>query len=249
MKRRFVQYFTRLRQQFKLAIGRLRGRKIVHVLHIGKTGGTAVKAALREHCDRGDFMITLNPHNVSLKDIPQGDQVVFFLRDPIARFVSGFVSRRRKGQPRYYTEWSNGEKEAFEHFSTPNALALALTSEDPEEQAAARRAMLAIEHVKDSYMRWFESEAYFQSRLSAIALIGFQETLNEDFERFKRMFNLPSDLVLPSDPVKAHRNPDNLDTSLDELALDNLREWYKADLAFEKVCRQLAIRRRQEYEF
>jgi len=249
MKRRLVQYFTRLRRQFKLALCRLRGRKIVHVLHIGKTGGTAVKAALSGHCDRGDFMITLNPHNVTLRDIPQGDQVVFFLRDPIARFVSGFLSRQRKGRPRYYTEWSNGEKEAFEHFSTPNALALALTSEDPEEQAAARQAMLAIEHVKDSYMRWFDSEAYFLSRLSDIALVGFQETLNEDFEQLKRMFGLPSDLVLPSDPVKAHRNPDNLDTSLDELALDNLREWYKADLAFEEVCRQFAIRRRQEYEF
>lgn len=240
MKRKIVQFLTRLRQRIKLSLLRRRGRKIVHILHIGKTGGTAVKAALSKYCDRSDFVITLNPHTVRLRDIPQGDQVVFYLRDPVARFVSGFLSRQRKGQPRYYTEWSNGEKEAFERFSTPNDLACALTSQDPEQQATAHRAMRAIEHVKDSYLRWFDSEAYFLSRQSDIALIGFQETLNEDFELLKRMLDLPADLALPSDPIKAHRNPENLDTSLGEQARHNLREWYTADFAFLELCRQQA---------
>jgi hypothetical protein len=244
MKQKIVQLLKRLRQRIKLAILRLKGRNIVHVLHIGKTGGTAVKAALREHCNSGDFVITLNPHTVHLRDIPQGDQVVFFLRDPVARFVSGFLSRQRKGQPRYYTEWSTGEKAAFERFSTPNSLALALTSPDPEEQAAAHRAMLAIEHVKDSYIRWFESEAYFLSRLPDITLIGFQETLNDDFEQLKRMLSLPADLRLPSDPIKSHRNPENLDSSLGEQALHNLGEWYKSDFEFLELCRQQAIHKR-----
>jgi hypothetical protein len=228
---------THLSQKIKSALWRLRGRKIVHVLHIGKTGGTAVKAALSEHCDSGIYKFTLNPHNVSLKDIPRGDQVVFFLRDPITRFVSGFLSRQRKGQPRYYAEWSKGEKEAFGRFPTPNALALALGSNSPQERAAAQNAMRAIEHVKDSYMCWFHSVAYFQSRLSDIALIGFQETLNDDFERLKRMFGLPAELALPGDPVKSHRNPETLDTSLDVLARENLREWYEADLAFIELVR------------
>lgn len=244
MNRRIAKFLARLRQHVSLAWLRWRGRKIVHVLHIGKTGGTAVKAALRGYRCRGDVVITLNPHSVRLQDIPPGDRVVFFLRDPIARFVSGFLSRQRKGQPRYYTEWSPAEKAAFERFPTPNALALALSSDDPDERRAAQDAMRTIEHVRDSYMRWFGSIEYFESRLTDVALIGFQETLKDDFTRFKRMFGLPHEIALPSDPVKAHRNPETQEKSLDARALDNLRQWYRADLDFLGLCRRVAAGQR-----
>lgn len=238
MMYRIKKMIARLRLRIDLARQRGRGKRIVHVLHIGKTGGTAVKAALRGHTEVGEYLITLNPHWVGLRDIPRGDRVVFFLRDPVARFVSGFLSRQRKGQPRYYTEWTPGEKAAFERFESPRALAHALSSANAEEKAAARRAMRAIEHVKDSYMRWFDSEAYFLSRQSDVLLIGFQETLGADFERLKRALGLPDALALPNDPVKAHRNPEKLDTSLDDLAVRNLRDWYRADLDFIEACRR-----------
>ena len=55
---------------------------------------------------------------------------MFFVRDPISRFVSGFNSRLRKGLPKMYFPWAPGEKLAFSRFATPNQLALALSSSD-----------------------------------------------------------------------------------------------------------------------
>ncbi len=45
-----------------------------------------------------------------LRNITEGEGIIFFLRDPTSRFVSGFYSRQRQGQPRYYSPWSSDEK-------------------------------------------------------------------------------------------------------------------------------------------
>ena len=114
-----------------------RDDKPVHFLHIGKTGGTAFKYAVatarRQNSRHGGFTLHLHPHSVKLRDIPNGDQFLFFIRDPVSKFVSGFVSRQRQGQPRHFVPWRPNEKEAFGRFSTPNQLALALNSQDSEE--------------------------------------------------------------------------------------------------------------------
>ena len=77
----------------------LYGKQGVHFLHIRKTGGTAVKHALKSHLRTRRYLIFLHKHNVKLKDVPVGDKVFFFLRDPVSRFVSGFYSKQRRGRP------------------------------------------------------------------------------------------------------------------------------------------------------
>ena len=233
MKSRWSLARSRARENFHT----LRGRRIVHFLHIGKTGGTAVKHALHSHLVTSAYLIRPHGHRTLLAQIPNGQSVIFFLRDPQTRFVSAFYSRLREGRPRYNNPWNADEKIIFERFSTPNQLALALSSKDVDLRTQAEGAMRTITHVKDSYSRWFGSEEYFMSRLADILFVGFQETLNDDFQRLKAKLGLPDALALPDDDVLAHRSPANLDRVLETEAVQNLRRWYAADFKFVELCR------------
>lgn len=212
----------------------------MHFLHIGKTGGTAVRTAVEPHTQGGRFYIFLHGHGTLLKDVPVGEGVVFFLRDPVTRFVSAFNSRLRQGQPRYFMPWAPVEKIIFERFPTANALALALSSANADERAAAEAAMLAIGHIRKRYAHWLGSETDFRARLPDIFFIGFQETLAADFERLKIKLELPAAVALPADEVAAHRTPANFDQKLTPPAVENLRHWYRDDLRFYQLCQQLA---------
>ena len=135
--------------------------------------------------------------------------------------------------------WRPEERAAFVRFSTPNELALALSSADREEAEAGRAAMRHIRHVRDSYWKWFENEEYFRSRERDLFFIGFQERLSADFEILKSRLGLPRGSSLPDDDVEAHRNPRSLDRSLREEAVENLRGWYEADFRFVELCNRM----------
>jgi hypothetical protein len=229
-------------------VHRLQGRRIVHFLHIGKTGGTAAKSAIRGYENAGDYEISLRYHNIRLQDIPRGEKVIFFVRDPVSRFVSGFYGRWRKDQPRHYVEWTAGEEAAFRRFRTPNELALALSADDPELQAAAADAIQAIEHIQSPHWTWFKNESYFLSRKSDLLFIGFQETLNEDFALLKKILNLPDEVRLPDDEVIAHRNPTSVNKQLDEQAIRNIEAWYRRDYQFLERCREVAAQIRSDLQ-
>jgi len=231
------------RARAQLAWHRAQGKPCVHFLHLGKTGGSAVKHAI-EHCRNPHlcYVLYLHAHETTLRDVPRGHKFFFFIRDPLSRFVSGFYSRQRQGRPRYYLRWTPGERTAFERFESPNALGLALSSADPGERAAAEAAMRSILHVKDSYWNWFESREYFIERLPDLFFIGFQEQLAEDFEVLRNNLFLPC-LSLPEDEVLAHRNPPGLDRTLEPEAAANLRRWYASDYAFVELCNDIVRQR------
>ena len=46
------------------------GKKRVHFLHIGKTGGTAINYALKNHLITSRYVISMHLHGVKLRDIP-----------------------------------------------------------------------------------------------------------------------------------------------------------------------------------
>ena len=222
---------------------KMQGKQFVHFLHIGKTGGSAIKYAIEPYlATSSPYIIYLHPHRVRLRDVPKGESIVFFLRDPISRFVSGFYSRQRQGQPRYFNPWSPDEKIAFEHFSTPNHLAIALSSSDEEDKEKAQMAMRSIGHIKTSYWDWFESEKYFKSRLADIFFIGFQEQLAEDFEILKLKLSLPDSVKLPNDNIKSHKNPAKIDRLLEDKATINLKNWYKDEFKFINLCNEIISR-------
>lgn len=236
---------SRIKKEAKRVMQKMQGKQFVHFLHIGKTGGSAIKYAMKQYSADSRYAIYLHPHDVRLTDITKGESVVFFLRDPISRYISGFYSRQRQGQPRYFFPWSPDEKIAFEAFSTPNQLAIALSSTDDEEKSKAQLAMKSIGHVRDSYWKWFESEDYFKSRLSDIFFIGFQERLPQDFEILKLKLGYPDSARLPNEDMQAHRNPRNLDTTLDDEAIAYLKDWYKDEFRFVDLCKEILFERYQ----
>lgn len=215
--------------------------RTIHFLHIGKTGGTVIKHALSPHCHGATQRIMLHEHATRLSDISPGEQVFFFLRDPISRYVSGFYSRKREGRPRYASPWSPAECCAFSCFATPDALAMALTSSDTSLQLAAVDAMHSISHVRDRYSRWFGSDEYVRARLADIFFIGRQESLAADFARLKDMLGLDPALALPEDAVSAHKNPPECDRRLSVTAIENLKKWYEEDFLFMHLCQRLRL--------
>jgi len=244
---RLIMAYWLLKRQARGMVHRLQGRRIVHVLHIGKTGGTAAKTALRGYENSGDYELVLHEHNCKLVNVPRGEKVVFFVRDPISRFTSGFYGRQRQDQPRHYAPWSPGEAAAFRRFHTPNELALALSSPDGERRAAAAEAIRSIAHLQAPHWYWFKDESYFLARRRDILFIGFQETLHEDFELLRRILNLPGDVRLPEDEVASHKNPAHVDRRLDAEAIRNLKIWYERDYRFLSLCREIAAEIRSEF--
>ena len=225
--------------QRERAIVKPERKGIAHFLHIGKTGGSAVKHALRDHLSDGAYRIRLHRHKVKLRDVPRGEKVFFFLRDPVARVVSGFYSRMRQGRPRIFSAWSPDEEIAFRRFRTPNQMAVALSSADREQRERARHAMRSIVHVRDSYWKWFESEEYLRSRQSDILWIGWQQNLSQDFEVLKERLSLPDGVRLPDDDVRSHRNPSGVDKKLDTEAESNLRGWCQGEYAFISLSNEI----------
>jgi hypothetical protein len=215
----------------------------VHFVHIGKTGGTAIKHALRpvfraETETALGKVIVHRGHTFKLADVPRGDKAIFCVRDPLSLFVSAFHSRLRKGQPRFYFEWSSAEAEAFGRFPTPQALAEGLGSPDAKERKAAHQAMKAIQHIR-GIRRFLQSPDHVMSHRRQIAYIGRQETLDDDWRRIRALLELPEDVELPSDPKKAHRRATSGDPALDARAEAILRDYYRPDYEIVAACDRL----------
>ena len=219
-------------------------RPRVHFLHIGKTGGTSIKYALLPHCEKLPVRVRTHQHETPLRHVPAGEGFFFFLRNPVTRFISGFNSRLRMGRPRLNVPWTPEEEIAFKRFTTADQLAQALLSPDTAERAAAERAMRGIGHVNMCYRRWYESEDYFLSRLTDVILIGFQETLNQDFEILKTRLRLPAEVQLPSDNVSTHRTPAGMNQTLQPGSITAIEKWYADDFKFYALCQELVSEKR-----
>lgn len=231
----------KLRRRLNRALGGLKkpDPRKVHFLHIGKTGGTAIRAALSDLHSTDAYDLELHKHKVTLRDIPRGEKVVVFLRDPLSRFVSGFHSRKAKGQPRYQSQWSATEEQVFSVFATPNDLALALADAESSEHDLAVRAMYEVKHLV-RYRKWLVSEDYLEDRQQDLFFVGFQETLDDDFARLADRLGLPPTVALPRDDVVAYRSPANQDRSLSEAARACLASWYAEDYRLIAACQRLA---------
>ena len=215
----------------------------VHFVHIGKTGGTAIKHVLRpvfraETETALGKVILHKGHTFKLADVPRADKAIFCVRDPLSLYVSAFHSRLRKGQPKFYFEWSPAEAATFERFTTPQALAEGLGSDDEETRAAAQEGMKAIQHIR-GIRRFLQSPEHVMEHRKQIAYIGHQETLDDDWQRIRALLELPGDIELPSDPKKSHRRQPSAVPALDANAEAILRRYYKRDYEIIAACDRL----------
>jgi len=247
------------------------GKQIVHFLHIGKTGGTAFIESLKEmgvlknaptflesfkeiitfnksprkriYAETSSYVICLHNHSVTLKDIPVGEKVFLFVRDPMQRFISGFYGRKREDKPRYYIPWSSWEKEAFNTFNNANDLAISLDSINEETRKSALTAMRTIQHVATFLAGWLGTVEYLKSRENDILFIGFQETLNSDVIKLGKLLNFPREIDLPKDNIKRHKTPDFYKRELTDKAIKNLKEWYSRDYKIFALCQDIASKK------
>jgi hypothetical protein len=208
-------------------------------LHIGKTGGTALRDAFHAHnATKGETRIGSLSHKYSLRKIVEENQaelLIFFVREPVSRFVSGFNSRLRKGRFGDH-DWHFGERIAFRIFSTPNALGEALGSWNPAIRLLARLATSRIIHLKKSLADYVGPIALLEQERHRIFYIGSQETLDEDFGILKRILKMDPSIALPTSNQDAHRAPDTMDRRLSEKAIANIRRHYHDDFAVRDWC-------------
>jgi hypothetical protein len=217
----------------------IRRRPRAHMIHIGKTGGTALKDSLKPVVMSGRYEIILHGHETCLDHIPVGEKVFFVLRDPVDRYVSGFNSRLRCGRPRYFTPWTPSEQVAFEEFGSADSLGRALSSATEGERSRALRAMMSIEHVCSSYWHWFSGRYDMERRADDLLFAAWFPDLSASFPRLRELLGLEDSVTLPDDDVRAHRTPSGVDRSLSALARTNLRYWYGCDYAFIEFCAEL----------
>lgn len=206
------------------------GRRPVHVLHIYKTGGTALKHALSNMTVTPRYVVFPHKHSVTLDCIPRGHKIVVFLRDPVDRFVSGFYGRYREGRPRYFTPWSQAEAATFAEFPTPNAIGEALAA-GGDRGERAETAMASLDRMTMPYAHWLGSRETVTSRLGDFLLVGRQERLASEFERLKKLIGLPEGLLLPASDVEANRGGD-YDSRLTDVSRGALRSWFADDYAY-----------------
>ncbi|QZD90864.1 hypothetical protein K3148_05630 [Qipengyuania aurantiaca] len=199
-----------------------------HFLHIGKAAGTQITKL----ADQYPRKVVPHPHDVSLKDLPQGASYFFSIRDPITRFYSGFYSRKRKGQPVYNVPWTESERASFRDFEHANDLAEALF--DPGEKGiAATQAMVSIRHTGQNLVSWFFLQGNLLEVRPPVWIIR-QEKFEEDFDAFLRKAGLNRPAIRPEN--RSHANNYVGTPALSEKAKKNLRRWFAQDYEFHRVC-------------
>ena len=215
-----------------------RGGRTIHFLHIGKNAGTQV-ANIAEQVNRvsASHVIVPQRHGVLLRDLPYEDPYFFSIRCPISRFRSGFYSRKRKGQPRIYSEWTPHDAIAFSEFEHANDLAESLFAEG-ELGHKACAAINSIRHTAENQRDWFSCYGNFLTVRPPVWIVR-QERFETDFKTFmSRAFpDIDASAIdFTIDNVASHKN-DYTDTPpLSDRAIENLKHWYAQDIAFCGMC-------------
>lgn len=208
---------------------------VVHYMHIGKTAGTQIGNVIRQvNQSQSAVTIVKNGHGVTLRDLPEKDDYFFSLRNPVARFRSGFYSRKRMGRPKYDLPWSPSEERLFTEFEHANDLAEALFRTDARGRAAMS-AMTTVGHIGAGQVDWFK-KSYDIFNLRTPLWIVRQEHLETDLATLMHRLGIAMDFALTDDPVRAHMNDYTGTPPMSELAIANILRWHSADYQFYAHC-------------
>ncbi|MEL7444654.1 MAG: sulfotransferase family 2 domain-containing protein [Pseudomonadota bacterium] len=205
-------------------------RKVIYFLHIGKAAGSQIKQAIAQinGAEKGIHIHALT-HDEMLVDVPDEAEYFFSIRDPAARFRSGFYSRKRRGRPLNDIAWTAHEEMAFSTFEHANDLAEALFAGGMRGMQAVA-AMKSIRHTAQDQVDWFALVGDIFSVRPPVWVIR-QEHFDEDIERFYQRAGIGTRPELKRDPKGSHANDYSDVPDLSERALSNLKRWYSQDYA------------------
>ncbi len=206
----------------------------LHFLHIGKNAGSQVIDLCEVISARAPVEIVAHGHHTFLRHIPSKSRYFFSVRDPVARFTSGFYSRKRKGRPRYESEWTPFEARAFETFEHANDLAEALFSGGALGHEAFG-AIKSISHTAMDQVDWFYGSGTFLDVRPPVAIIR-QDHLASDFEALKRRIGVDPSIAPVPQQDRSHANDYAGVPDLSDVARRNLKNWYAQDFEFVHQC-------------
>jgi hypothetical protein len=208
------------------------------ILHIGKTGGTTL-AALIKQAKKQDPSLSIQKvsHQWTLERCAAqrpNSLVGFVVREPTARFVSGFNSRLRSGRPAHERIWTPAEAVAFSYFPTANSLAEALYSSDERLFSASRFAMNAINHLRRGYRFHLNSIETLKANKDRIYCVRDLSSLSEDILDFLSPFSLDTTALIKNyqqQHVAPTRAPD-----LSEQSRENLHRFWVDEYSIYNYC-------------
>ena len=206
-------------------------------LHIGKNAGTQISYLAKQIEESVGVKIVNCGHEIKLFMLPEGAQYFFSIRDPVSRYKSGFYSRKRKGQPRIYNEWTEHEDLAFSRFEHANDLAECLFKND-QDGFEAVQAIQSISHTSRQQIDWFQRTGQFLIINPPIWIIR-QENFCNDFSDFltKSKIGLSySELKVSDDVMATHQNDYTEVPKFSDIAVANLKRWYARDFVFYELC-------------
>ncbi len=210
-------------------------RTPVHYLHIGKNAGTQIGHVIAQvNAAQAKLQLVKHGHGTVLAHLPEDEPYFFSIRDPMARFKSGFYSRKRMGQPRLYNPWSKHERIIFEEFEHATDLAEALFEPGQRGQRALA-AMLTIGHMGAGQVDWFKKGGNIFELRQPVWIIR-QSSLEADLVKLLQRLGIEHKVALTRDPVAAHANDYSAVPELSAKAVENLRRWHAPDFVFYQAC-------------
>jgi len=215
------------------------------ILHIGKTGGSALKDAVVPwlNWNRAFFIADREAWPSGVKDqLWQGDvlrgclarRFAFVVRAPLRRFVSSWVSRWRSDRPAWNNPWSRVEADVFRTFQSPDQVGCALSSENRSLRRAAVKAMQGVGHVRDTMLNYLGGSLSVVERCArSILFVGRLERIDEDWPKLARILDESYAWQVHPRPwmSRKHASPStfNILAKLGPCAYGNLMEWYRMD--------------------
>jgi len=214
--------------------------------HLGKTGGGSVRQLLgpiRSQWVSVGHRGTLDEIQQQWPDLP----MVFFVRDPLTRFVSGFNNFRRAVVHKSTGKLpSDHQLVAYSLFATANDLAEGLVSHDEHTRSSAHWAIGRLGFLSNHLTANLGSPAIVDQHRPQIALIGLFERFDISIEAMRVALHLPASLQLPAEPSLAHRGLSHLPNQLSPMGRAAVTQWYRADIALYEHCRHIHLVQTQE---
>lgn len=222
--------------------------QIISLLHIPKTGGSCLRHSFELIKDKpkkinSNVMLTEYGHDKLFEPSDKkAEKFVFFVRSPIKRFVSAFISRLREGKPLYNIPHTDAEKKTFGKYKCPDQLAINLYDKAGNPNTETINYLGAIKHLKLDFRNYLKSCQHLEKNKNNILFVGRTEQLDHDFAKLCKILNVKN-IELTKDPILSHKTPDkyNTLTQLSDKAKYNIIKYYISDYQIIMKLKELKL--------